>query len=377
MIEKGKRGGVCQVSSKYAKANNKYMKDYDNNTISSYLTYLDANNLYGLAMCMTLPYGNLKWSNDIDTSDDVMKYEDNDVGILLEVDLHYPKHLHDQHKDYPLAPQIMNVKESMVSDVSKEIFKCYNNGTSVKDEKTSKLLLTLYDKDKYVIHIRNLKYYLEKGLVFEKVHRCIKFNQGDWLKECIDFNTEKRKEATNDFDKYLFKLMNNAVYGKTMEDVRGHVDFESVDTPERMEKLLDAPTLKHRHLLNDNLVGVEKIKPVMKLNKPIYIGVCILGRTPRRPVVACQAPPLLPYLSPATERPGRPSHGDRRRTPLSRRSQRSATRGALAVPAFLAPFPACPCLLGPGGASCLGLQQLALLRLHCPYAAREESCHRA
>ena len=132
MIEKGKRGGVCQVSSKYAKANNKYMKDYDNNTISSYLTYLDANNLYGLAMCMKLPYGNLKWCNDINTTDDVMKYEDNDVGYLLEVYLHSPKHLHDYHKDYPLAPEIMNVKESMVSDVSKEIYKCYNNGSSVK-----------------------------------------------------------------------------------------------------------------------------------------------------------------------------------------------------------------------------------------------------
>ena len=174
MIEKGKRGGVCQVSSKYAKANNKYMKDYDNNTISSYLTYLDANNLYGLAMCMKLPYGNLKWSNDIKTTDDVMKYEDNGVGYLLKVAWHYPKHLHDYHKDYPLAPEIMNVKESMVSDVSKEIYNCYNNGTSVKDEKTSKLLLTLYDKRKYVIHFRNLKYYLEKGLVLKQVHRCIK-----------------------------------------------------------------------------------------------------------------------------------------------------------------------------------------------------------
>ena len=122
MIEKGKRGGVCQVSHKYAKANNKYMKGYDDILISSYLSYLDANNLYGLAMCMKLPYGNLQWSNDIKTSDDVMKYEDNDVGYLVEVDLHYPKHLHDYHKDYPLAPEIMSVKENMVSDVSIYIY---------------------------------------------------------------------------------------------------------------------------------------------------------------------------------------------------------------------------------------------------------------
>ena len=192
MVEKGKRGGVCQVSSKSAKANNTYMKSYNQGIISSYLIYLDANNLYGLAMSMELPYGNFQWCNDIQSTDDVMKYEDNDIGYLLEVDLHYPKHLHDHHKDYPLAPEIMKVKESMVSDVNKEIYKCYNNGTGVKDEKTSKPLLTLYDKERYVIHIRNLKYYLEKGLVLKHNHRCIEFNQSDWLKEWIDFNTEKR-----------------------------------------------------------------------------------------------------------------------------------------------------------------------------------------
>ena len=77
---------------------------------------------------------------------------------------------------------------------------------------------------------------MEKGLVLKNVYRCIKFSQSAWLKEWIDFNTEERKEATNDFDQDLFKLMNNAVCGKTMEDVRGHVDFELVDTPQRMEK---------------------------------------------------------------------------------------------------------------------------------------------
>ena len=135
--------------------------------------------------------------------------------------------------------------------------------------------MTLYDKDKYVLHIRNLKYYLEKGLVLNNSHRCIKFSQSDWLKECIYFSTEQRKEATNGFDKDLSKLMNNAVYGKTMEDVRRHVEFELDDTPEIMETLLNAPTLNHRHVLNENLVGVEKTKPVMKLHKPIYIYIYI------------------------------------------------------------------------------------------------------
>ena len=90
MIEKGKRGGACQVSSKCGKANNKYMESYNQDTISSYLTYLDANNLYGLSMGMKLSYGNLHWCNDIQPTDDVMKYEGNDMGYSLEVDLHYP-----------------------------------------------------------------------------------------------------------------------------------------------------------------------------------------------------------------------------------------------------------------------------------------------
>ena len=187
-----------------------------------------------------------------------MKYEDNDIVYLLEVDLHYQKHLHDHHIYYPLAPAIVNVKDSMVPGVSKKIYKCCNNGKTVRGEKTSELLLALYDEENYVIHIRNLKYYLEKGLVLKNIHRCNKFNQSDWLKGWIYFNTEKRKDATNDFDKDLFNLMNKAVCGETMGDVRGHVDFELVDTPQRMEKPLNAPALKHRHLLNENLVGVEK-----------------------------------------------------------------------------------------------------------------------
>ena len=104
-----------------------------------------------------------------------MKYENNDVGYFLEVDLQYPKHLHDYRKDYPLAPELMSVNENMVSDVSKEIYKQYHNGKDVKDEKSFKLTLTLYDKEKYVIHIRHLKYYLDKGLVLKRIHRCTNF----------------------------------------------------------------------------------------------------------------------------------------------------------------------------------------------------------
>ena len=80
-----------------------------------------------------------------------------------------------------------------------------------------------------------MKYYLQKGLILKQVHRCIKFNQCNWLKPWINFNTQKRIESTNEFHKDLFKLMNNAVVGKTMENVRSHVDFELVNDIKRLE----------------------------------------------------------------------------------------------------------------------------------------------
>jgi hypothetical protein len=275
MIEKGKRGGMCQVSHKHAKANNKYMDNYNSDVVSSYISYLDANNLYGQAMTKKLPYKGFEWSNDINNVDDIINYKDEDDGYFLEVDLDYPKELHDLHADYPLAPEIMNVTKDMVSEHSKKVYKHYN-GCEVKDENTPKLILNVKNKDKYVLHIKNLKYYLEKGLVLTKIHRCIKFKQREWLKPYIDFNNQKRKECNTDFEKDLFKLMNNAVYGKTMENVREHIDFELVDNIHRLEKCVNSPTYKYRHIINDKLIGIEKTKQVVKLNKPIYIGMAIL-----------------------------------------------------------------------------------------------------
>ena len=110
----------------------------------------------------------------------------------------------------------------------------------------------------------------------KKVNRVISFKQSSWLKIWIDFNTEKRKNATSDFEKDMYKLMNNAVYGKTMENVREHIDFEPVDTPERYQKCVNKPTFKHRRIINENLVGVEKVKATVKLNELIYVGMSIL-----------------------------------------------------------------------------------------------------
>ena len=179
-------------------------------------------------------------------------------GYILEVGLEYPKELHDLHRDHPLAPEIMSVSENMLSPVQKEMHKAYY-GKDASDEKTkTKLILNVMDKKKYVLHISALKFYLEHGLKLKKVHRVISFNQADFLKPYIDFHTEKRKNAKTEFEKDLFKLLNNAVYGKALENVRNQIDFALVNTPERFQKLVNKPSYKHRRIINESLVGVEK-----------------------------------------------------------------------------------------------------------------------
>ena len=277
MIEKGLRGGMTQCSYKKVEANNKYMNEtYDENKPSSFISYFDANNLYGLAMTKKLPYDNFKWDYSFLTDKKILNYdEDSDEGYILEVDLKYPEQLHDLHKDYPLAPEIMNVSEDMLSKHQKELhYKYY--GKEAKDEDTKKLILSLMDKKKYVLQISALKFYLQHGLKLKKIQRIISFKQSNFLKPYIDFNTEKRKQSKTDFEKDLFKLMNNAVYGKTMEDVRKHTEFDLISTPERFQKCVNSPTYKARHIINENLVGVEKEKAVLELNKPIYMGLSIL-----------------------------------------------------------------------------------------------------
>ena len=278
MIEKGLRGGMCQVSHKEAKANNKYMNDdYDEQKPSNYINYLDANNLYGLAMSMKLPIGELKWIKKILTEKMIMDWRENDDNAyILEVDLEYPKEIHDLTSDYPFCPENMNVEEKLLSEHQKSLYRHYYNGKEAKDEKHHKLILNQQNKSNYVVHIKALQFYLKKGMKLIKVHKGVKFQQRQWLKPWIDFNAEKRKEAKSDFEKDMFKLMNNAVYGKTMENVRNHIDFELVSTQERIQKCINNPNYKGCHIINEELAGVEKTKTVLKLDKPIYLGMTIL-----------------------------------------------------------------------------------------------------
>ena len=194
-IEKGMRGGVSYIANRYGNANNKYMKEYDGKAPSKYIMYLDANNLYGWAMSQYLPTGNFKWMTDKEISKiDLGKYKaDGRNGLILEVDPEYPQELHDMHNNYPVCPEKVKVSKNMLSTYCKKIAEKYNISIGL----VSKLIPTLRDKKEYVLHYRNLQLYLDLGLKIKKVHRVLKFDQSPWLKQYIDFNTEKRKHAKN------------------------------------------------------------------------------------------------------------------------------------------------------------------------------------
>ena len=169
MIEDGIRGGICQAIKRYAKANNKYMNDYNKNKESSYIQYLDANDLYGMAMSEKLPIKGFKWMVDISGIDKnfVKSYNKNSgKGYVLKVDVDYPRELQNLHCDLPFLPERMVV----------------NN--------TKKLICNLQDKKDYLIHINVLKQALDHGLKLIKVHQVIEFDQEAWLKDYINLNTE-------------------------------------------------------------------------------------------------------------------------------------------------------------------------------------------
>ena len=273
-MEKGMRGGISYIANRYGTANNKYMKEYDEKAPSKYIMYLDANNLYGWAMSQYLPTGGFKWLTEKQINKiNLAKYMDDcKKGLILEVDLEYPKELHELHNDYPLAAERVCVNKDMLSEYCKKIATKYNISTGL----VHKLIPTLSNKEKYVLHYRNLQLYLDLGLKVKKVHRVLEFNQSPWLKQYIDFNTLKRTQAKNSFEKDFFKLMNNSVFGKTMENIRKRVDVRLITDEKKLLKMVSKPTYVNSKIFNENLVAVHKIKETLTLNRPAYVGMCIL-----------------------------------------------------------------------------------------------------
>ena len=239
----------------YAKANNKYMNDYDKNIESSHREFLDANNLYGWAMSQKLPINGFKWVKKLSkfNEDFIKKYDENsNTGYFIEVDVEYPKNLFSLYNDLPFLPERKNIR------------------------RVEKLICSIEDKERYVIHIRALKQTLNHDLKLKKIHRVIQFNQKAWLKPYIGINTKFREEAKNEFEKDFFKLMNNSVFSKTMENVKNHRDIKLVTSDKRRKRLASEPNYHLHKIFSKYLMSIEMKKTNVKINKPIYLGTSIL-----------------------------------------------------------------------------------------------------
>ena len=282
-IEKGIRGGISTIGSiRHVKVNNKYCPDYDPTKPSDYLEYIDANSLYSTAMRMRLPYEAPIAVDKIPVLEDVVKEvmnitPDDELCRLYIVDLEYPKELHDKHNDYPLAPENYTPPYEELSDYIKELY----NKLEKKYTPQPKLAPNLHNKENYLCHGLLLKLYLEQGLKITKVHEMYTCKQSNWMAEYIDFNIEQRKQASKEnrkLDVTVAKLSNNAVYGKTLENLRNRVNVELVngDNITKIAKKIASPAFESRKTYEGGLVAIKMKKQYITLNRPIYIGFAVL-----------------------------------------------------------------------------------------------------
>jgi hypothetical protein len=269
-FEDGIRGGMSFVNMHYVKAEG-----------DTFISYWDENNLYGNALGQLLPTANFRWltREEIDAVDWLNVETEGESGYVLKLDLEYPRDIHDKTQDFPLAPEPGEVTEDMFTDFMSEQWtrRCeFRRGGEVKYKPEKKLLMTCRNKSEYVVHFKLLKFYLEMGMKIIRVHEVVKFTQTALFRKYIEDNSARRQLATDDFTKDLYKLLNNALFGKTMENVRGRKDFKLRTSEAQM--LLD--TTKPHYLrtteFSEDLMLNELMNLEVKLDKPIFIGQAVL-----------------------------------------------------------------------------------------------------
>ena len=197
------------------------------------------------------------------------------MGYILEVTLSYPEALHDirAHKDVPLACDKLCIANEALSPLVLSMKNLFNMKTSAK---TVKLAPNFNEKHRYVLHYGNLKLYLQLGLVLKKIHRVIGFYQSAWMKPYIRFNIEQRQKASNQFNSSLFKKFNNAIYGKTIENVKKRTTVKLVRKAEQFENLSSKPTFRSCKIIHRHLASIHMGKALIKLDRPIFLGFSIL-----------------------------------------------------------------------------------------------------
>ena len=276
-IERGIRGGISTISNRYSLANNKYLPPdlYNPSEPSKYIMYLDANNLYGYAMSESLPVGGFRFLS----YDEIRNFKlesvgaDDEIGYILDVDLGYPDELHDFHNCYPLAPESLFVSPKLHSPYAKELLVKLGRKPG---KGTKKLVPNLRNKKNYVVHYRNLQFYVKHGLVVLNTHKILQFQQRPWLAPYIALNTDKRKSAKSTFEKDFYKLMNNSMFGKTMESLRKRLNVKLVTEQIQAERYIANPAFESFKIINKNLAMVKSRVSKILWNKPSYIGFCVL-----------------------------------------------------------------------------------------------------
>ena len=226
-------------------------------------------------MSQYLPTSGFRWVDDCQQLAKTIAEQpaDGPEGYILEVVLEYPEDLHDAHNSYPLAPERMVVQKEWTSDYQHDLL-----GVGVAPTEVEKLVPNLRNKDRYVLHYRNLQLYLSLGLRLTAVHRALRFDQSPWMEPYIRMNTELWKKAASDFEKDLYKLMNNSVFGKTMENLRKRVNVKLVRSHEedKLRRLIASPAFARANIFDDDLAAIQIHKSCLALNRPVFVGMSIL-----------------------------------------------------------------------------------------------------
>lgn len=274
-VNRAIRGGVSMICRRHAQANNKYMTNFNPKEPSSYIIYLDANNLYGWAMSQYLPTGGLRWMNseELNIEQIMSTPDDGDIGYFVQVTLTYPHELHDRHSDFPLAPTHDKIHKTKLSPYAKYVV---NKHKLTQGVNTKKLFTTFFTREEYIVHYRVLKFYIQHGLKVSKIHAGLAFKQEKVMESYISFNSAKRAASTNDFDSQFYKLLSNSLFGKSIERIDKKVTGVLVTDAERLTKLAAKPTLKSACKINEKLVSVILRHGSLKLDKPSFLGPAIL-----------------------------------------------------------------------------------------------------
>ncbi|GET58831.1 hypothetical protein GLOIN_2v1820840 [Rhizophagus irregularis DAOM 181602=DAOM 197198] len=290
--EKAKRGGIAMAGHRFLKANNPKMGDsFNPSKPTTWISYVDANNLYGWAMSQYLPIGNYRWEaspeyfkQNLDKQKQILNVilntkPDAARGYFLNIKAHFPLKTHDYLQDLPPAVDSIAVKKDRLSPY---ITKLVDNLDGGRFPETEKLVPHLSKHEDYVIHYQELQYYIKLGMVVDEITQVLSFDQDNWLAPYIAKNTNLRQQSKNSFEKDFFKLMNNSVYGKTMENVRKYQDVKLMrmineNDEKKFLKKVRKPSFKYARQLGNTLVGAHMGKASVILNKPIIIGASILG----------------------------------------------------------------------------------------------------